>query len=485
MRLKDLLHSVAFSVISGNPDREIKNVEFDSRRVSPGTLFVAVRGTQTDGHQFIDQAVKAGAEAVVCDQMPEETEEPAAYVQVSDTAEALGIIASNFYGNPSKHLKLVGTTGTNGKTTVSTLLYKLYRELGYNTVLISTVENRINDEVVKATHTTPDPLTLNRTLSEALRAKCTHCFMEVSSHASVQRRIAGLTFTGAVFTNISHDHLDYHKTFDEYIRAKKLFFDGLDRDAFALVNTDDKRGLVMLQNTKAKKYSYALKNPADFKAKMLSDSSKGLHLEIDGKEVSFRMIGRFNAYNLLAVYATAYLLGEDKEEILLRLSSLESAPGRFERIVSDDEVTVVVDYAHTPDALENVLKTASELRSGKEKIITVVGCGGNRDAAKRPLMGAVAAKMSDRVILTSDNPRDEDPEKIIEEMKSGIPASDIKKTLAITDRKEAIKTALALASPHDIILIAGKGHEDYQEMKGVKHPFDDRKIVRELFGMLS
>lgn len=485
MVLKDLLHSVKFSKIVGASDKKIENVRFDSRKVSFGTLFVAVRGTETDGHQFIGQAIKLGAEAVVCEQLPKETDERVAYVQVSDTAEALGIIASNFYGNPSKYLKLIGTTGTNGKTTVSTLLYKLYRKLGYNTALISTVENKIGDKIVKATHTTPDPLTLNHTLFEALQAKCTHCFMEVSSHASVQRRIAGLTFTGAVFTNMSHDHLDYHKTFDEYIRAKKLFFDDLDSNAFALVNTDDRRGLVMLQNTKAKKYSYALKNPADFKAKMISDSTKGLHLEINGKEVWFRMIGQFNAYNLLAAYATASLLGEDNEEILLHLSSLEGAPGRFERIVSEDQITVIIDYAHTPDALENVLKTASELRSEKKQIISVIGCGGNRDVAKRPLMGAIASKMSDKVILTSDNPRDEDPEKIIDEIRSGIPTLDLKKTLVITDRKEAIRTALALATANDIVLIAGKGHEDYQEIKGIKYPFEDRKIVRETFGMTS
>lgn len=483
--LKDILYKVSLLAVEGNTGIDITSVAFDSRAVKAGSVFVATRGTQADGHQFIDTAIEKGAVAVVGEILPAKLNDKVTYVKVKNSNEALGIIASNFYGNPSTALKLVGVTGTNGKTTTVTLLHSLFRKLGYNTGLLSTVENKINEEVIPSTHTTPDAVNLNELLRKMVSQGCTHCFMEVSSHAVVQHRIAGLNFAGAIFTNITHDHLDYHKTFEEYIKAKKMFFDGLSANAYALVNADDKRGLVMLQNTKARKYTYALKTMADFKAKIKSNTFQGLELEMDHKDVWFKLIGSFNAYNLLGVYGASVLLDEDKEEVLTQLSDLYSARGRFDQVVSTGQITAIIDYAHTPDALKNVIDTINDLRQGNEKLITVVGCGGNRDAAKRPIMADIACKGSDKVILTSDNPRNEEPEAIIQDMQKGISITDMKKTLTILDRKEAIKTACALANPKDIILIAGKGHETYQEIKGVKHPFDDKAIVKEIFQLLQ
>ncbi len=483
--LKDILYKVSLNSVSGNTDREINGIFFDSRLVGEGSLFVATTGTQSDGHQFIDKSIEKGAVAIVCQVMPATLKPGITYVQVVNSSAALGIMASNYYGNPSSKLKLVGVTGTNGKTTTVTLLHRLFLNLGYNTGMLSTVENKINEEVIPSTHTTPDAVSLNHFLSKMVESGCTHCFMEVSSHSVVQHRITGLNFKGAVFTNITHDHLDYHKTFDEYIKAKKGFFDMLGSDAFALVNGDDKRGLVMMQNTKAKKNTFALKTIADFKAKLMTNSFTGLEMDVDGQQVWFKLIGSFNAYNLLGVYATALLLGEEKEETLTQLSNLDSARGRFETIVSKSGITAIVDYAHTPDAVQNVLDTINDLKQGKEQIITVIGCGGNRDATKRPFMADIATRLSDRVILTSDNPRNEDPQEIIDQMEAGISITNKKKSLSILDRKEAIKTACLLAREGDIILIAGKGHEDYQEIKGVKHHFDDKEAIKELFEILG
>ncbi|MDN5201434.1 UDP-N-acetylmuramoyl-L-alanyl-D-glutamate--2,6-diaminopimelate ligase [Fulvivirgaceae bacterium BMA10] len=483
--LRDILYKVSLISVSGNTDLEIHNVQFDSRKVEPNSLFVAVVGTQVDGHQFINSAVEKGATAIVCEKLPKQFPDNVTFIEVADSGTALGRIASNFYGNPSSKLKLVGVTGTNGKTTTVVLMHQLFGKLGYNVGLISTVNNYINEEVLPATHTTPDALTLNKLLAEMLERSCTHCFMEVSSHALVQGRVAGLDFTGAIFTNISHDHLDYHKTFDEYIKAKKLLFDGLSSSSFALVNADDKRGLVMLQNTKATKKTFALRTLCDFKAKILSNTLQGLELEIDHQNVWFKLIGAFNAYNLIGIYAAAVLLGENSEDVLTCLSELSTAPGRFELVNTRTNIAAIVDYAHTPDALENVLSTIKEFRTGNEKVITVVGCGGNRDKEKRPIMANIATKYSDKVILTSDNPRDEDPDTIIKDMQQGVAPSNFKKTLAITDRKEAIKTACSLADNHDIILVAGKGHETYQEIKGVRNPFDDKKILGETLDMLN
>ncbi|MFL5729716.1 MAG: UDP-N-acetylmuramoyl-L-alanyl-D-glutamate--2,6-diaminopimelate ligase [Cytophagaceae bacterium] len=483
--LKDILYKVSLQSVSGDTDKQISSVIFDSRQVTPGSIFVATKGTQADGHQYIAKAIEKGAVAVVCEACPIIRDEKVTYIETPDSSYALGIIAANFYGNPSAKMKLVAVTGTNGKTTTATLLHELFMKLGYHAGLLSTVENKINEKVLPSTHTTPDAVKLNELLAQMVAEGCTHCFMEASSHAIVQHRVAGLLFTGALFTNITHDHLDYHKTFEEYIKAKKMLFDNLPASAFALVNIDDKRGMVMLQNTKASKYTFALKTPADFKVKIKSNSFHGLELDIDGKEVWFKLIGSFNAYNLLGIYAAAVLLGEDKEEVLTQLSNIESARGRFEQILSPSGITAIVDYAHTPDALKNVLDTINDLRQGNEKIITLVGCGGNRDAAKRPVMADIACKLSDKVILTSDNPRDEQPESILAEMQKGVSVIDQKKTLTIVDRKEAIKTACSLASPHDIILLAGKGHETYQEIKGVKYPFDDKEIVKEIFQLLQ
>ena len=482
--LKDILYKVSLQSVSGNMDTAIASIAFDSRKVESGGAFVAVSGTQVDGHDYIDKAIELGAKAIVCEQLPSNLNPDIAYVAVKDSAQALGVMASNLYGQPSQKMSLVGVTGTNGKTTCATLLYQLFRALGYNVGLISTVENKINDEIIAATHTTPDALTLNKLLAEMLEKGCTHCFMEVSSHAIVQHRVTGIVFSGAFFTNLSHEHLDYHKTFDEYIKAKKLLFDGLKPEAFALTNSDDKRGMVMLQNTKAAKFKYSLKSLADYKSKVLSNTLQGLELDVNGNNVWFKLIGDFNAYNLTAVFAVASIMGEDENEVLQQLSNLNPAPGRFEQVITDTGITAIVDYSHTPDALENVLGTIKEFRTGNEKVITVVGCGGNRDKDKRPIMAKIACELSDKVVLTSDNPRDEEPLSIIEDMQKGVSPTNFKKTLVMADRKEAIKAASSMAEPRDIILVAGKGHETYQEIKGERFPFDDREVLNEMLTLI-
>jgi UDP-N-acetylmuramoyl-L-alanyl-D-glutamate--2,6-diaminopimelate ligase len=482
--LKDLVYKVSLTSTYGDMGIEVKGICFDSRKVQQGFLFIAVRGTLSDGHGYIDKAISLGATGVICEKLPETINEKIVYVTVKNSAHALGVIAGNFYGNPSEKLKLTGVTGTNGKTTVATLLYKLFNLLGHRSGLLSTVENRIVDKVIPSTHTTPDPIQLNELLQKMVEAGCAHAFIEVSSHAIDQERIAGLKFAGAIFTNITHDHLDYHKTFENYIKAKKKYFDELTPDAFALVNADDKRGMVMLQNTKAKKQTFGLKKMVDFKGKILTNSIEGLELEIGNKIVWFKLIGDFNAYNLLAVYGAATLLGEDSDEVLTKLSSLDGAVGRFELVLPGAKVTAIVDYAHTPDALKNVLETIAQFRTGNEQVITVVGCGGNRDRTKRPLMASIACRMSDKVVLTSDNPRDEDPMEIIKEMQTGIMPTEVRKTLVMADREEAIKTACMMAKENDIILVAGKGHETYQEIKGVKHPFDDREVVERMLKLM-
>lgn len=483
--LKDILYRVSLTSAYGDMNVSIESICFDSRQAKPNALFVAVKGTQSDGHDYIAKAVDAGVRAVVCEKLPDSITENVTFVTVKSSAQALGIIASNFCGNPSHQLKLTGVTGTNGKTTTATLLYQLFTNLGYKTGLLSTVENRIGEEVIPATHTTPDPIQLNVLLRRMVDEGCVYVFMEVSSHAVDQERIAGLKFAGAIFTNITHDHLDYHKTFENYIKAKKKFFDDLPGDAFALVNADDKRGMVMMQNTKAAKHTFGMKKLTDFKGKIITNSIEGLELEIDSKSVWFKMIGDFNAYNLLGVYGTAVLLGQEPDEVLTRLSMLKGAPGRFEQVNPGSKIIAIVDYAHTPDALQNVLDTISQFRTGAEQVITVVGCGGNRDKTKRPLMASIACRLSDKVILTSDNPRDEDPMAIIQEMQTGIMPNEARKTLVIADREEAIKTACMMAKEKDIVLVAGKGHENYQEIRGVKHPFDDREVVERMLKMFS
>ena len=483
--LKDILYKVSLISVSGDMDVEVEQICFDSRQVAPGTAFVAIKGTQTDGHEYIEQIIKNGAVAVICEQMPDGLKPGITYVHVGNSAQALSIMASNFYGNPSSKLALIGVTGTNGKTTTVTLSHQLFKNLGYQVGLLSTVNNKINETIIPSTHTTPDALKLNELLAKMVEESCTHCFMEVSSHAVVQERVKGLQFAGAVFTNISHDHLDYHLTFDEYIKAKKRLFDELPATAFALVNADDKRGPVMLQNTKAAKKTFGLKTLGDFKAKVVSNTIQGLELQIENKNVWFKLIGDFNAYNLLGIYGVAVLLGEDPEEVLLQLSGLQTAPGRFEQIVSGEGLTAIVDYAHTPDALENVLETIGNFRTGNEQVITVVGCGGNRDKTKRPIMAEIACKYSNKVILTSDNPRHEEPDEILKDMQKGVNPVNFKKTLVISDRREAIKAACAMANAKDIILVAGKGHETYQEIKGVKYDFDDKKVLQEMLALLG
>jgi UDP-N-acetylmuramoyl-L-alanyl-D-glutamate--2,6-diaminopimelate ligase len=482
--LKDILYKVSLISISGSTEIEIKNVCFDSRKAKTGDLFVAVKGTQVDGHRFIDDVIEKGAVAVVAETLPGNLKQDVVYIQVESSARALGIIAGNYYGNPSAKLNLVAVTGTNGKTTVVTLLHQLFMGMGYNVGLLSTVTNKINNDSIEATHTTGDALQINELLGQMVTEECTHCFMEASSHAIVQERVAGLQLAGAVFTNISRDHLDYHPTFKDYIAAKKKLFDQLGSSAFALVNGDDRQGKVMVQNTRAKKYTYGLKTLGNYKAKILSNTLHGLELEIDGISGWFKLIGDFNAYNLLAAYGTAVLLGENPEETLLQLSSLPGATGRFEQVANPYGITAIVDYAHTPDALENVLVTIGKTRTGNEQLITVVGCGGDRDKGKRPMMAGVAVKYSDKVVLTSDNPRSEDPKAIIDDMWKGISITGQKKTLEILDRREAIKTACTLAKKGDILLVAGKGHETYQEIKGVKHPFDDRQIVADMLNLI-
>lgn len=463
----------------------IHKIEFDSRKVEENDVFVAIRGTVSNGHDFIEKAINLGATAIVCDALPQVIVTGVTYIQVKDTNTALAYLATNYYGNPSQNLKLVGITGTNGKTTIASLLYQLFQKAGYKVGLLSTVKIMVNDVEYKATHTTPDSLTINHYLAEMNAAGVEYCFMEVSSHGIHQKRTEGLHFAGGVFTNLSHDHLDYHPTFAEYRDVKKTFFDHLPKTAFALTNVDDKNGAVMFQNTAARKLTYALKSYADYKAQILESQLSGLLLKINESEVWVRLIGTFNAYNLLAIYGTAVELGLDKLEVLRLLSELESVSGRFQYIVSDQKITAVVDYAHTPDALENVIKTINDIRTNNEQLITVVGCGGDRDKTKRPIMAHIASSMSNKVIITSDNPRTEDPIDIIADMEKGVEPQNQKKTLSIVDRKQAIKTACQLAGPNDIILIAGKGHETYQEIQGVRHDFDDMKIVKELLEQLN
>ncbi len=480
-KLQDILHNAEVTQIKGDTGISVFKLCLDSRDVSEGSLFTALTGTQVDGHQFIEQAVKNGARCIVCTELPEKLHDEVTYVQVTDSSEAIGRIASAFYDYPTENLHLVGITGTNGKTTIATLLYELFTQLGYSTGLISTIKYLIDKKQVTATHTTPDAISLNQLLSEMVEAGCTYAFMEVSSHAIDQKRIAGLNFRGAVFTNLTHDHLDYHKTFREYLTAKKKLFDNLSDEAFALSNVDDKNGRIMLQNTKAVKTSYSLKAMADFKGKITESTLEGLHMQINGQEFYSLLTGEFNAYNLLAVYGTALLLGQQSDTVLTQLSSIRSVEGRFQVVRSKSGITGIVDYAHTPDALENVLATINSIRTHNESLITVVGAGGDRDRTKRPKLAKIASLLSDKVILTSDNPRSENPEDIIKEMQEGIDVTKTGVTLAITNREEAIKTAVNLARPGDIVLVAGKGHEKYQEIKGVRHPFDDMEIITKLF----
>ena len=482
MKLSELLRNVTTVSLIGNSEADITGVNIDSRKVEKGHLFVAIKGTQTDGHRFIPKAIASGAAAVLCEDLPEERQEGVTYVKVASTEEAVGPVATMFYGEPSKHLKLVGVTGTNGKTTIATLLYNMFRKFGHKCGLLSTVCNYIEGEAIPADHTTPDPIELNYLLSKMVQAGCDYAFMECSSHAIAQKRIGGLKFAGGLFTNLTRDHLDYHKTFENYRDAKKAFFDGLDKDAFAITNADDKNGAIMVQNTKAQVKTYSTRSMADFRARIIECHFEGMYLEINGREVGVQFIGKFNVSNLLAVYGAAVMLGKAPEDILVVLSTLKSVAGRLEPIRSAEGVTAIVDYAHTPDALANVLNAIHEVLDGKGgQVITVCGAGGNRDKGKRPLMAQEAVKQSSRVIITSDNPRFEEPQDIINDMLAGLDQKQMKKVIAIVDRKEAIKTAAMLAQKGDVILIAGKGHEDYQEIKGVKHHFDDREVVREIF----
>jgi len=483
--LKDILYGVSLSAVSGDTNVMVNNVHFDSRKVEMDDVFVAIRGTLTDGHEYIQKAVDLGARAIVCEELPELMVNGVTYLQVDNCNSALAVIASNFYDNPSKNLKLIGVTGTNGKTTVTTLLYHLFKKAGFKVGLISTIKVLVDDKEFKTTHTTPDVLTINNYLSMMNEVGVEFCFMEVSSHGIHQKRAEGLHFEGAIFTNLSHDHLDYHKTFAEYRDTKKKLFDGLPKTAFALVNIDDKNGLVMLQNTKAKKYTYALKTFADYRAQILEKQFNGQLLKVDDNELWSKLIGDFNAYNLLAIYATADILGLEKMEILRLMSELENVDGRFQYYISKDKITAIVDYAHTPDALKNVLVTINALRTGNENVITVVGCGGDRDKSKRPVMGHIASEMSNQAIFTSDNPRTESPSTIIEEMEAGVEAQNVRKVLSIENRKQAIKTACKLAMANDIILVAGKGHETYQETNGVRVDFDDFKEVKEALESLK
>ena len=484
--LKDILLPVQSQQILGDTNVEVTGICIDSRKVQKGSVFVAVKGTAVDGDAFIDRDIADGAIAIVCETLPSEVKGGVVYVQVKEAAPVVGLMADLFYGHPSQNMQVVGITGTNGKTTTATLLFNLFTALGYKCGLISTVQNHIGDVREISTHTTPDAASVQALLARMRDAKCTHVFMEVSSHAVHQHRIAGIHFAGGVFTNITHDHLDYHKTFDEYIKVKKKFFDDLPSASFALTNVDDKRGMVMLQNTKAEKNTYSLKAPANFKGKVLENNLTGLVMAVDGQEAHFRKIGTFNAYNLLAVYGVAILLGEEKMNVLRALSDLHGAPGRFETYMSpNDKILGIVDYAHTPDALINVLATIKQLRTEGQQLITIIGCGGDRDKTKRPIMAQVACEHSDKAILTADNPRSEDPEAILNDMESGLTTTQKKRSLRISDRKEAIKTACMLSQPGDIVLVAGKGHETYQEIKGVKYPFDDRIILVESFKMLD
>ena len=481
MKINEILVNCNLLEIIGNKDLDIHNISFDSRKVSEGTLFFAVKGTQVDGHDYIEKAIEKGASAIVCEKLPRKKNASVTYIKVENSAYVLGVSASNFFGNPSEKLRLVGVTGTNGKTTIATLLYRLFTDAGYSCGLLSTIENIVNRDVVPSTHTTPDPIELNTLLQQMVEKGCEYAFMEVSSHSVAQDRIAGLHFAGGIFTNLTHDHLDYHKTMANYRNAKKKFFDELPQSAFALTNLDDKNGAVMLQNTKAKKLSYALKHDADFKGIVMESHFDGMLLKVNGTEVYTQLVGGFNASNLLAIYGAAIALGFDKNELLVEISKLHGANGRFDMVRSENGIVGIVDYAHTPDALENVLQTINEVRKHKETLITIVGCGGNRDTTKRPEMAAVAVKLSDRVILTSDNPRNEDPDEIIRQMKAGVAEEDKHKVLCITNRGEAIRTAVALARKGDIILLAGKGHENYQEINGIKNHFDDKEVLSEAF----
>lgn len=477
--LNDILYKSGILEVVGNTNIEISNLIFDSRKVKEGDLFVAVRGITTDGHLFIEQAIQKGAKAVVCENISKDYDKNITWVRVKNSSKSLGIIASNFFDNPSSKLKIVGVTGTNGKTTVASLFYKLVTKMGIKAGLISTVANMIGEEREPSEYTTPDALELNRLFDKMVKTGCDYCFMEVSSHAVSQNRIEGIRFEGGIFTNISHDHLDYHKSFDEYLKAKKQFFDNLDKQAFALTNIDDKNGLVVLQNTSAKKYTYGLKKLADFKGKTLENLVSGLQLQIENKDIWCKLVGEHNAYNLMAIYGAAVLMDFEKQEVLTLLSTLDSVEGRFDYFINDNQVMAIVDYAHTPDALENVLEAISKIRTRNENIITVVGCGGDRDKNKRPLMANIAAKYCEKVILTSDNPRFEDPDDIIKDMEAGLNPVEKKKTINITDRYQAIKTACTIAEKGDIVLVAGKGHEKYQEIKGEKKVFDDKMVLKE------
>jgi UDP-N-acetylmuramoyl-L-alanyl-D-glutamate--2,6-diaminopimelate ligase len=483
--LQDILYKVHLQQVQGATNIQVSAIVIDSRKVVAGSVFVAIKGLQSDGHAFIEKAVSLGAVAIVCQIMPETIVDGITYIQVKNTNEAVAFMANNFYSEPSLRTKLVGVTGTNGKTTIATVLFKLFTQLGYKCGLISTVQNQITNNIIPATHTTPDAVSLNALLHQMVEQGCSHVFMECSSHAIHQHRITGLHFTGGLFSNITHDHLDYHKTFDEYIKVKKKFFDDLPSNAFAISNADDKRGEVMLQNAHAKKYFYSLKTMADFKGRILDNALTGLQMTVNEMEVHFRLIGEFNAYNLLAVYGAAVCLGEDKYEVLTALSMLTGAEGRFDYVISKQLIIGIVDYAHTPDALENVLATIKKLRKGHEQVITVVGCGGDRDKTKRPIMAQAACTFSDKVILTSDNPRTEDAAAILADMEQGLDSAGRRKSITISDRKEAIKTAVSLAREEDIILVAGKGHEKYQDINGIKHPFDDKQVLRDMFELLE
>lgn len=483
--LKDILFGVSIESVFGSTDLNIASIDFDSRKIDDQSLFVAIKGSTVDGHAFIDEVISKGVRAIICEDLPAKRKDNCTYVVVKDSNEALAILAANFYDNPSKKLKLIGITGTNGKTTIATLLFNLFKNAGYKVGLLSTVKIVINEQEFPATHTTPDSVTINDYMNQMARANVEYCFMEVSSHGIDQKRTAGLYFTGGIFTNLSHDHLDYHSSFAEYRDTKKKFFDELPKSAFALINIDDKNGKIMLQNAKAKKYTYALKTVADYKAKILENQLGGLLLSINNNEVWTKLIGNFNAYNLLAIYATADLLGIEEIENLRLLSELESVSGRFQYLISDIGITAIVDYAHTPDALKNVLETINAIRTYNEKVITVVGCGGDRDKTKRPKMAHIASELSNQAIFTSDNPRSEDPQAIIEDMEAGVQPQNLKKTISIVDRKQAIKTASKLAEKGDIVLIAGKGHETYQEIKGVRTDFDDFAIVKDILQELE
>jgi UDP-N-acetylmuramoyl-L-alanyl-D-glutamate--2,6-diaminopimelate ligase len=483
--LTNIFSGIAVESISGSMDFSVEKIEFDSRRADSTSVFFAIKGTTTDGHIYLSQVIQNGCQVIVVQELPEFTIDNCTVILVKDTLIALALASANFYDNPSRKLKLVGVTGTNGKTTTATLLHKAFSNLGYACGLLSTVVNKIGSLDIPSTHTTPDPVQLNKLLAEMVDFGCEYVFMEVSSHAIHQERIGGLHFTGAIFSNITHDHLDYHKTFSEYIKVKKRFFDQLDSTAFALTNCDDKNGMIMFQNTKARKCTYALKSPADFKVKVLENQFSGMLLQINGKEVWTKLIGEFNAYNILAVYAVGILLDQDEQELLQVISSLESVSGRFQYIKSNSGITAIIDYAHTPDALENVLSTIAAIRNKDEKVFTIVGCGGDRDSAKRPEMARIACEMSHQVILTSDNPRTEDPQVILNQMMEGVPVGKLGSTLSISDRAQAIKTAVAMVQPNDILLIAGKGHEKYQEIQGVKHDFDDFEVTKNMFDLIG